>query len=119
MRNLEIRFANDGLAKEKDVEIERARAVRDARGAVAAELALDCQQPFEQSTRAELGFEGDDGIEKARLIGESDRCSGVKTGAGNDTAQQRHAFDGGSERDLRWAGWARQVGAEADVSSRH
>jgi hypothetical protein len=78
MRDFETGFAEDEIAIEEDVEVEGAGAVAKAGCAVAAEFALDGEEIFEEGARGEVGFEGDDGVEEAGLVGETDGLGGVE-----------------------------------------
>ena len=72
MRDFETGQAEDEIAVEENVEVEGARAVAHAGGAVAAELALDEENGAQQFERRESGFKSDDGVEEAGLIGQGD-----------------------------------------------
>lgn len=78
MRDLQAGFAKDQVAIEEDVEIEGPRAVGKVGDAVAAEFALEGEKSAEQFERAEIGFKGNDGVEKPGLIGEADGRGGVE-----------------------------------------
>ena len=82
VRDDETGAADDEIAVEQDVEVEGARAVGEAVGAVAAEVLFDEEQGAEQFEWGEIGFEGGGGVEKAGLVGESDGRGGVERGAG-------------------------------------
>jgi hypothetical protein len=71
--DVEVGFVEDEVSIEQNVEIESARAVGNSGGAVAAEFALDGEEGGEEGSGGEIGFEGDDGVDKARLIGKADR----------------------------------------------
>lgn len=71
-------FAEDQVAIEEDVEVESARAVGKAGDAVAAEFALEGKKSAEELKRAEIGFKGNDSVEKPGLIGETDGRSGIE-----------------------------------------
>jgi len=119
MRDFEVGLGDDLIAEEQDVEVERARAVWKTGCAVAAELALDSEQAFEQGARGEFGFERDHGVDKVRLVGEADGRGGVERRAGNEAAQGFEARCGGGERGFGRASVAWQVGAEADIGGGH
>lgn len=87
MRDNKIDFAEDEITIEQDVEVEGARAVGKDGVAVTAEGTLQAEQSTEQFVRAKVGYERDHGIEKARLIRETNRRGGVERGARSDTAQ--------------------------------
>ena len=78
MRDFEVGLGDDLIAEEEDVEVEGAGAVAKAGCAVAAEFALDGEEIFEEGARGEVGFEGDDGVEEAGLVGETDGLGGVE-----------------------------------------
>lgn len=117
--DIEVRLVEDEVSVEQNVEIEGARPIENAGGAVAAEFAFDVKESVEQGGGREIGFEGDDGVDKARLIGEADRLGGVKGGAAGDAADGRKAMDGCGKRVLRRAGRTRDVGAHPDVGCLH
>jgi hypothetical protein len=119
MGNFEVRLAEAEIAVEENVEVEGARAVGEARGAVAAELLLDGQQGAEQLARGELGFKGDCGIEEAGLRCESDGRGGIERGAANNAAERGKARGRRGQRGVWLAGEAGQVGTETDVSGVH
>ena len=112
MGDLEIEFAEDEIVVEKKVEVESAGAVGNAGRTVAAEFALDGEQGMEKLIRDETGFERDNGVEEARLIGEPDGRGGVERGARCDAAKGGEARGGRGERGFGRAGGAGQVGAE-------
>ena len=114
-----MRFVQDHVAEEEEVEIERAGAVGDACGAVAPEVFLDGEQALEQRARGEACFKRDDGVEEAGLLGEADGRGGVERGARGDVAEGGEALGCGGECGLRRAGVAGQVGAHANVGGVH
>jgi len=101
MRNLQVRFIDDEIAEEKDVEVEGARAVAKPRRAVASKFVFDGQQRFEQRARRQLGFKRHGGIHEARLIGESNRLGGVQRGAGRDASERSEPQGCRGERSRR------------------
>lgn len=109
----------DEVSVEQDVEIEGARAIEYAGRAVAAEFALDEEERVEERGRGEIGFEGHDSVDEARLRGESHRRGGVKGGTADDAADGGKAIDGGGEGSLRRPGGTSDVGAHPDVSGLH
>lgn len=115
VRDLKTIFADDEIAVEDEVEIESARTVENACRAIAAEVALDCKQSVKQLVGSEMGFKRDDGVEEARLIGETDGSGGVERGAGGDATKGGKALDGGGERSVGRAGGAGKVGAKGNV----
>lgn len=78
MRNLQPRLMELDAAEEQNVEIERARTIRYARRAVAAELLLDPEQAFKQLPRLQVRLQRDDGVNEARLRGEAHRLGAVE-----------------------------------------
>ena len=119
MGDFEIGRGEDEIAVEQDVQVEGARAVGEAGGAVTAEVALDGQQLGEQPLRIEFRLQSDDGIDEARLRGKAHRLSGVKRRAGGEAAQGLKAQRGRGERGWRWTSGAGQVGTHPDVGGRH
>jgi len=71
MRYLEARFAKLNVAKEQDVEIERAGVVGKRGGPVAAELLLDAEEGVEQGPWLQVGFQRNHRIHEARLVGKT------------------------------------------------
>ncbi len=119
MGDFEAGFAEDEIAVEENVEIEGARAIGDACGAVAAEFAFDEENGAKQFEWRQSGFEGDHGVEEAGLIDDADGRGGVERGARGDAAERSETDGGGGERGFGRAGGTGQVGAEGDVGERH
>ena len=71
MRNLQIGFTEAKVSHHQDIQVERARAVAHAGGAVASELKLEVEQRVEQSMRGETCFKRYDCVEKPGLVGEA------------------------------------------------
>ncbi len=117
--DIEAGLANDQVSIEDDVEIERARAIGRAGDAVAAEFALEGEKRAEKLEGGEIGFKSDDGIEKARLLGEAGGRGGVERGARRDVADGGEASGGSGERGFRRAGRAIEVGAKSDKCDGH
>lgn len=69
--------------------------------------------------RGEIGFNGDYGVEKARLIGKTDRLGGVKRRTRGDAAEFCDLFERGGQRGIGRARGAGQVGAKGDVGEEH
>jgi hypothetical protein len=69
--------------------------------------------------RGQIGFESNDSVDEARLIGESDGLSGIERGTGREAAQRCEAPRGCGQRGLRRAGGAGEIGAHSDVGSLH
>ncbi len=90
------------VAIEQYVEIERAGAVGDAGGAVAAKVLLDEEQRAEQFEGRQIGLKGSSGVEEAGLSGEADRRGGVERGTGKHATKRSKARGRGSESGL-WA----------------
>jgi len=78
MRDFQGGFAENQVAIEEDVEIERARAVGKSCDAVAAEFALEGEKSAKELERAKIGLKGNDSVEKSGLIGETDGRGGVE-----------------------------------------
>jgi hypothetical protein len=115
----EARSADNEVSVEQDVEVKGARAVGEAAGAVTAKVLFDEEQGAEQFEGSQAGFEGGSSIEKAGLIGESDRRGGVEGGTGRDAAKGFKARRCGSQGGLGRAYGAGQVRAHSDVSGVH
>ena len=71
VRNDEAGFVDDEIAVENDVEIERPRLAW--RGAHAAALRFERQQPLEKRSRGQLGVPDRGGVQEVVLIGNADR----------------------------------------------
>jgi hypothetical protein len=106
MRNLQSRLTDLDAAKEQNVQIKCARTVGKAGGAVAAEFLFDAQQAIQQGVRVEIGYQGHDGVDKARLRGKAHRPGGVEGRLGGDAAQGLEALGRGGQRGIRRAGVA-------------
>jgi len=119
VRNDEARTADDKIAIEQNVEVQRAGAVGNCIGAIAAEVPLDKKQRAEQLDGCETGFECGGGVEEARLIGKSDWLSGVERGTGGQTPQGFETRGGTGQGGLRGAGRTGQVRAHSDVGRAH
>ena len=78
MRNLETGFADPFVSVHKDIQIERPWAIADLYCAVPPEFPLDPKQPLKQGVRVQTGLQGDHCIEKARLVREAHRLSGIE-----------------------------------------
>lgn len=115
MRDFEVQLADEPIAIKKDIEIEGARAVGNGVSTVAAEFALEREEGAEQVAWGEVGFNGDDGVDEAGLIGDADGRGGVQRGAGSDAAERGKAFNRSGERGCRRAGGAGKIGAEGEV----
>jgi hypothetical protein len=76
MRNREIRLVEYLVAVEDQIEIERTGRAR--MGALAAELAFDVEQPFEERARVQRGFAGGDRVQEPRLFADPDRLRVVE-----------------------------------------
>jgi len=76
VRNHEARPANNKIAEQENIQIERARAIGKAHEAIATEVLLDEEHGAEQFEWSQFGLECHGSVEKARLIQESDRLSG-------------------------------------------
>jgi hypothetical protein len=119
VRDFEAGLGDYEIAIEKKVEVDGAGAVRNGRGAVSAEVALDGEERVEEIARKERCFESNDGVEEAGLGRQSDRLGGVQRGASGDAAKGVEALGGGGERGVRRAGRAGEIGAECDVGKGH
>lgn len=78
MRNLEIVLAQNQIAEQENVEVERARAIPEPSRAVPSEVALQIEQSTQQLARSKMGLKPHNGVEKSRLIGKAHRRRGVK-----------------------------------------
>jgi len=119
MRKDKIVLTHREIAKEKNVEVECARAVLDSRRPVPAKLPFQSEQPFEQLARRQAGFERDNGVDKTGLIRKAHRLGGIERGARGHATQRIQPHGRRRQRGLRLARRAGQVGAESDVRSRH
>ena len=72
VRHFEPESAENQIVVEKNVQVERARAVDGAPGAVAAEVEFKGEQSVQQRAWREPGFKRDHGVHEAGLIGEAD-----------------------------------------------
>jgi hypothetical protein len=117
--NVEIAFVENECAVEKDVEVERAWAISNAGGSIAAEVSFDVEKGVEESSGGKSGLERNHGIDEARLLGKPHRLCGVKGRAADDAADGVEAISGGGEGDFRRTGRTGDVGAHPDVSGLH
>jgi len=97
VRDFEARLGEHETAVEENVEIEGPGAVGDRARSIAAEEALDGEKSVEKWARREIGFNSDDGVEEARLIGEADGFGGIERGARGDAAERPNVLKGGGE----------------------
>jgi hypothetical protein len=93
MRDFKAGYAEDEIAVEENVENEGARAIGNTGCAVATEVAFDEENGAKQFERRQSGFESDDGVEEAGLIGEADGRGGVERGTGGDAPRAMVARD--------------------------
>lgn len=119
MRNFQPILIEFDVVEQQNVEIECARTVGNARRAVAAEPLLDLEQAFEQPARFQGRFQLDDGIDEARLRGETHRLGAVERRAMLQAAQGPKPRSRSRQRCLRRAGPAGQIGAHPDVGRAH
>jgi hypothetical protein len=123
MRDFEGRFRRDEIAVEKNVEVQGAGAVGDGARAIAPEEALDGEKIGKERARGEIGFKGDDGVEKTGLIddhaGEANRFGGIERGTRGDAAERANVLKGRGERGIGRASGAGEVGAEGDGCEGH
>ena len=93
MRNLHSGFVNHVRAVEKNIEIDDSRAARDK--LLAAELAFDRLQCFEQLPRRKRSFRFDNAIQKPGLREKIDRLRFINgRAAQNPHASFRQGLDG-------------------------
>ena len=119
MGNLQARFTDSKVSKQKDIQIERSGSVWNAGGTVAAKLPFDGQQRVKESARDKVCVKRDDGVGEARLLGEAYGFSGVERRARDNTAVRFEAKKRGSQC-CRWrSGLAGKVGAHSDVGRVH
>lgn len=78
MRNLQIGQGDDGFAKEHNVDVDAARALRD--GPFAAHVTLDFLQARKQLAREQCALGFDDLVQKPRLAGNIARSRFINTG---------------------------------------
>jgi hypothetical protein len=109
----------DEVVKEEDVEVESSGAILEACGAVAAEFVLDGEKGVEQGLRGEIGFEGDNGVDKAGLGSKPDGLGAVEGGSGDDAAEGFEAVGSGGEGGLGRACRAGEICAQGDVGGVH
>ena len=119
VRDFKPRLAENHIAIEQDVEIERAWAVGRAGRAITAEFDLDREKAVQQFLWRKMRLHRDHGVREAGLICESDGRGGIKRRARGDAAKGGQAFGSGDEGGLRRAGRAEKVGAECDVGEGH
>lgn len=119
MRNFESRVGENEIAIEQDVEVKGAGAIGDGGRAIAAEDALDGEENVEDRMRGEIGFKRDDGVEKARLIGEANWHGGIEGRTRGDAAGFCDLLERGGERGVWRPGGAGKVCAESDEGERH
>lgn len=79
--------ADDQIAIEEQVKVERAGAVGRVTGTVAAEFVLNIEEGGEEIARGEMGLKHEDGVREAGLISKADRSGGVERGAGGDASE--------------------------------
>jgi hypothetical protein len=87
MGNFEVGLGDDLIAEEENVEVECARSVGEAGCAIAAEFTLDGEEVLEQGAGGEVGFDGNDGVEEAGLVGKAYRFCGVERGSSDEAAE--------------------------------
>jgi len=107
------------VAIEQDVQVEGARAIGDAGGAVTPKVLFDEEQGAEEFKGGQVCLKRGGGIEKAGLLGEADGLGGVERGAGKYAAKGVEARSRGSQRGIWGSGGAGQVGAHSDVGGAH
>ena len=117
VRDVQARLVELFGAVEEEVEVERARPLRRAAAAAAAEAVLDGEERVEQLTCAEIGLERGRAVQEPRLVEEPDRLR---------VAQLRDVDDRdprlGGERGERVAERpfpVAEVRAEGDVGAHH
>jgi len=106
MRNLEAGLGENKIAVEQEVEIEGAWAVGNRARAIASEETLNREKRVKERAWRKIGFKRDDGVEKARLIGNADGRGGIKRGTRGDAAESGDSLKGGGERGIRRTGGA-------------
>jgi hypothetical protein len=119
MGNVKFEFVQNEGAEHQDIEVDGARAVEKAGGAVAAELALDAEKGRQEGGGGKVCFEGDDGVDETRLVVDSDGRGGIEGRPAGDAADGAEALGGSHERGDRRTDGAGNVGAHPDVSSLH
>lgn len=119
MRNLEAGLVHNLIAIKQQIEIERARPIRDSSGTVAAKFALDLKQRIEQFARTKRRFKSDDGIDEARLIAKTHRLRRVKPRARRHAADRAQPANSSGQRSRRRPGRTGQIAAKTDVSGGH
>lgn len=119
MRNFKARSAHHKIVEEQNIQVERARAVHNSCGAVAAKVLLDVEHLFKQRLRAQLRFEPNHGIHKSGLARESNRLGQVKRRAVHHRAKRFKAHHRCRQSRLGRTGRAGQVGAHSNVGGAH
>lgn len=119
MGNLQFPLKDVDVGKEQNVQVERAWAVCEAGCPVAPVLLFDAEKPVKQRVRIEIGFEGNDGVHKARLRGIAYRPGGVEGRPCCDAAQGLEPLGRGGQRGFRRAGVAWYITAHSDVRRLH
>ena len=119
MRDLEAGLAEDGIAIEHNIQIQRPRPVARGCRSISPELLLDREKSIQQRTRLEFRLEFHDRIHEARLFRDPDRLRRVKTRPPRDSSQPRQSLGCPGERRFRHSSAAWQVSAHPDVSQRH
>ncbi len=119
MRNVEAGFADTFVPIHKDIQIEGARAIADAGGAIASEFLFDGEESGKEGAGGKCGVEGEDSVEETGLVSEANRLSGIQRGAGGDVAEGFQAGRSGGESGLGVASGAGEIGAEAYVGDGH
>ena len=97
MGNYQAWLADDQIAEKQNVQIEGARTIGDAGCSISSKFLFDCEEPIQQGLRVEDCFEGDNGIDEARLVGKSYRLSGVKRRSTRNVAQRFKSGSGGCQ----------------------
>jgi hypothetical protein len=77
MGNLKSGLADFPVSEYQNIQVERARAISNARRTVTSVLLFDPQQAVEQGVGIERGLKGDHSIEKSRLLGKTHGLGGV------------------------------------------
>lgn len=116
MRQGEPGRADDEVAEQEQVEIERARAVGQVTGAVATVVAFRGEEEVEQRFRIERGGQGDGCVHKGGLVCKADGFGAVERGSRSDCAGASEIVHRGDDGLLGRAGGRGEIGSERNGS---
>ena len=116
MRNGQARAIDDLIAKQHDVEVERARSPAFS-FAHPTLLQLDALSVIEQRIGRQGGFQRDGGVEIVRLILRAQRRRAVERRDGDHAAVRN--FAQGADSRLHLLQWRSKVAAKSDIDQSH